>query len=480
MNPLTGTSLLAQRMRRKINNPKFSGKLRKMTTAQVIALGFAVLILIGGLILWMPFCTVPGESTSFTDAVFTATTCICVTGLVTVTTAAHWTLAGKIVILILIQIGGIGFIALASIIFLSLRKKISMRNRKMIQESYNLDQMSGLVSLVRKVLACVFGAEAIGAAGYAFCFIPEFGVAEGLWQSVFTSVSAFCNAGVDILGENSLMPYADNVLVNFVTMGLIIASGLGFIVWWDLADKIRKVFKRELSLHRLFKRLRLHSKLVLVTTAILVFGGAFLIFLFEYNNSGTMGNMSLGEKMMASLFQSVTTRTAGFLTVDQAALSGASVLLCLFLMFVGGSPMGTAGGMKTTTLAVLVLSIVSNVRGKGDVEFKNRRIRSHYIRSAVVVMGAGFVVFLVMSMLLSAAMPETDLVDIVYEIISAIATVGLTRGLTPNLNTVGRWIVIVTMYLGRIGPLTLGTAVVVRAQRRSENTRYAAEDIMIG
>ncbi|MDO4308568.1 MAG: potassium transporter TrkG [Eubacteriales bacterium] len=467
-------------MRDKTGTTKFNSKLRKMTTAQVIALGFAVLILIGGLILWMPFCTVPGESTSFTDAFFTATTCICVTGLVTVTTAAHWTLAGKIVILILIQIGGIGFIAIASIIFVSLRKRLSMRSRKMIQESYNLDQMSGLAKLVKKVLACVFGAEALGAVGYAIRFIPQFGVAEGLWQSVFTSVSAFCNAGVDILGENSLMPYAGDPLVNFVTIGLIIAAGLGFIVWWDLADKMKKVFRRELSVHRVFRSLRLNSKLVLVTTAMLVFGGAFLIFLFEYGNPDTMGSMSIGEKLMASLFQSVTTRTAGFLTVDQGALSGSSVILCLFLMFVGGSPMGTAGGMKTTTLAVMALSIISNVRGREDVEFGNRRIRIHYVRSAVVVMGTGVGVVLVMSMLLSAVMPGAGLEDIVYEITSAIATVGLTRGITPDLPTAGRWIVIVTMYLGRIGPLTLGTAVVVRAQRRSQNTRLAAEDIMIG
>lgn len=451
-----------------------------MTTAQVIACGFAALILTGGLILWMPFCTAPGQSTSFTDAVFTATTCVCVTGLVTVTTATHWTLAGKIVMLILIQIGGIGFIALASIIFISLRKKISMRSRKMIQESYNLDQMSGLVRMVKRVVACVFGAEVIGAVCYAFCFIPEFGVVKGIWQSVFTSVSAFCNAGVDILGENSLMSYVDDPAVNFITIALIITAGLGFIVWWDVADKIRNVFRRELSVHRIFRSLRLHSKLVLTTTAVLVLGGTVLIFIFEYNNPRTMADMPLWQKMMASLFQSVTTRTAGFLTIDQAAFSGASVLLCLFLMFIGGSPMGTAGGMKTTTVAVMVLSVVSNLRGKEDVEFRHRRIRNHYIRSAVVIVGMGFGVLLTMSMLLSAVMPETSLVDIVYEITSAIATVGLSRGLTSQLTAAGKWIVILTMYLGRIGPMTLGMAVVVRAQKRSENTRLAAEDIMIG
>ena len=451
-----------------------------MTTAQVIALGFAALILIGGLILWMPFCTAPGESTSFSDAVFTAATCICVTGLVTVTTATHWTLAGKVVILILIQIGGIGFIALASIIFITLRKKISMRSRKMIQESYNLDQMSGLVRLVKRVVACVFGAEAVGAVCYSFCFIPEFGVKEGIWQSVFTSVSAFCNAGVDILGENSLMPYVDDPAVNLITITLIIMAGLGFIVWWDVADKIKKVFSRELSVHRMFRSLRLHSKLVLTMTAVLVLGGTVLIFVFEYNNPRTMADMPVWQKLMASLFQSVTTRTAGFLTIDQSAFSGATALLCMVLMFIGGSPMGTAGGMKTTTIAVMILTVICSLRGKENVEFCHRRIRNHYIRSAVVVTGMGAGVLLAMSMLLSAAMPEASLVDIVYEITSAIATVGLTRGLTPQLTTVGKWIVIVTMYLGRIGPITLGMAVVVRSQKRLENTKLASEDIMIG
>ena len=216
----------------------FREKLKKLNTAQIITLGFAGVIFVGGLILWMPFCTAPGETTSFTDAIFTATTCVCVTGLVTVTTATHWTLIGKIVILILIQIGGIGVIALTSIIFITLHRKISLRNRKMIQESYNWDKMEGLVKLVRRVVFCVFGAEAIGAVCYTFAFIPRFGIVEGIWQSVFTSVSAFCNAGIDLLGETSLAEYVGDPLVNLTTMGLIVAAGLGFTVWWDLGKNL--------------------------------------------------------------------------------------------------------------------------------------------------------------------------------------------------------------------------------------------------
>lgn len=458
----------------------FFQRLHKLNTAQIITLGFAGVIFIGGIILWLPFCTAAGETTSFIDALFTATTCVCVTGLVTVTTATHWTIFGKVIILILIQTGGLGLITIANIIFISLRKKISMRERRMIQESYNLDQMSGLVKVVKKVVLCVLGAEAIGAFFYSFCFVPQFGWAKGLAQSVFTAVSAFCNAGVDLLGENSLAPYVEDPLVNFTTIGLVIVSGLGFVVWWDLWDKIKKIWKRQMPVRRMFKTLRVHSKIVLTMTAILVLGGTFLIYIFEYGNSASMGNLPAGSKVMASLFQSVTTRTAGFFTIDQAKFTNATVVLCLFLMFIGGSPMGTAGGVKTTTIAVMILTISANLRGKKDVEVFNRKIRSSYIRSAVVVTGMGFMTLLIMTILLAAVTPDAGLADILYETTSAAATVGLSRGLTSRLTTVGKVIIIITMYLGRIGPLTLGTAVTVRGQKRKETTRLAEEDIMIG
>lgn len=458
----------------------FREKLKKLNTAQIITLGFAGVIFVGGLILWMPFCTAPGETTSFTDAIFTATTCVCVTGLVTVTTATHWTLIGKIVILILIQIGGIGVIALTSIIFITLHRKISLRNRKMIQESYNWDKMEGLVKLVRRVVFCVFGAEAIGAVCYAFAFIPRFGIVEGIWQSVFTSVSAFCNAGIDLLGETSLAEYVGDPLVNLTTMGLIVAAGLGFTVWWDLGKNIRRVLKRELPLRRLYKSLRLHSKIVIDMTLILVLGGALLIFVFEFQNPDTMQGMPLGTRILASAFQSVTTRTAGFFTIDQSLLSDASVGLSLFLMFIGGSPMGTAGGIKTTTILILILSVFTNLRGYRDVEIHHRKIRENYIRSAIVVTVIGFMTLLTMILVASAIMPGAPLTDITYELTSAIGTVGLSRGLTPVLPTAAKWIVILTMYLGRIGPATLGTAVLVRQQKRSGSASLAEGDIMIG
>lgn len=459
---------------------QLSNRLHKLNTAQIITLGFAGVIFLGGLLLWLPFCTAPGYHTSFTDAMFTATTSVCVTGLVTVVMATQWSMAGRIIILVLIQIGGVGLISLGSIIFISLRKKISLRNRRIIQESYNMDRMDGMVNLVRKVLICVLGAEGIGAVCYAFRFVPQFGLLRGIGYSVFTAVSAFCNAGIDLLGADSLAPYVSDPIVNFTTIGLIIMSGLGFIVWWDIWDKIKRVIRGNLPAGRMFKTLRLHSKIVLVMTLSLVVGGTVLIFLFEHGNPDSIGTFSVGRKWMASLFQSVTTRTAGFFTVSQEKFSNATYLLCLVLMLIGGSPMGTAGGIKTTTAAVLLLSLKSNLQGKKDVEVHHRRIRDGYIRSAIVVTGMAFAVLIIMSILLCAAMPDASVADVVYEITSAVATVGLTRGLTPGLNTAGKWIVILTMYLGRIGPLTLGTAVTVRAQKMPADSHLAEEDIMIG
>lgn len=459
---------------------ELQSEFRKWNTSQIIAGGFAVLILIGTLLLWMPFCTAAGESTSFTDAFFTATTCVCVTGLVTVSTAAHWTVIGKLVILLLIQFGGIGVISLASIIFITFHRRISMRNRRLIQESYNMDTANGMVSLVKRVALCVFAAETIGAACYAFCFVPRFGLAQGLAQSVFTAVSAFCNAGIDILGEDSLASFAADPLVNITTMGLIIASGLGFTVWWDVGDKIKRIFQKKLSVRRAFRTLHLQSQIVFATTAFLLAAGTVLLFFFERENPRTIGEMPLGQQVMAAAFQSVTTRTAGFFTVNQAGLSNASVMLCLFLMFVGGSPMGTAGGVKTTTLAVLMLGVFSNLRGKKDIEFCSRKIRESYIRSAAVVTALGLLVLLTSCVALAAAMPGENLLDILYELTSAVGTVGLSRGLTPVLTKTGKWIVILTMYLGRIGPITMGTAVLLRESRRMVGSHLAEEDLMIG
>ena len=443
----------------------------RLNSAQIIALGFAGVILLGGCLLWLPVCAAPGEQTTFIDALFTAATSVCVTGLVTVTTAAHWSLLGKCVILILIQLGGLGVIAVSMSIFLLVGRRITLKGRRLIQEAYNLDTLSGMADVVKKIVACTLGAEALGAVCYAFAFVPRFGWAQGIWQSVFTSVSAFCNAGIDILGEDSLAPYVGNPLVNGTTMALIISGGLGFLVWWDLY----RVAKGRLG----WRRLKVHSKLAVTATGILVLGGGILFLVFEYGNPETLGGLSLTDKIQAALFQSVTTRTAGFFTIDQSCFGDASMVLTLFLMFTGGSPMGTAGGVKTTTLAILILTVAAYLKGKSDTEVFNRKIREENIRTGIVVIILGFTVLLISAAALSLTM-DASFIDMIFEAVSALGTAGLTRGITGDLTLVGKVIIILDMYLGRIGPITLATAIVMRSRRANQNVHLAEENILIG
>ena len=443
----------------------------RLNSAQIIALGFAGVILLGGCLLWLPVCAAPGEQTTFIDALFTAATSVCVTGLVTVTTAAHWSLLGKCVFLILIQLGGLGVLAVSMSIFLLVGRRITLKGRRLIQEAYNLDTLSGMADVVKKIVACTLGAEALGAVCYAFAFVPRFGWAQGIWQSVFTSVSAFCNAGIDILGEDSLAPYVGNPLVNGTTMALIISGGLGFLVWWDLY----RVAKGRLG----WRRLKVHSKLAVTATGILVLGGGILFLVFEYGNPETLGGLSLTDKIQAALFQSVTTRTAGFFTIDQSCFGDASMVLTLFLMFTGGSPMGTAGGVKTTTLAILILTVAAYLKGKSDTEVFNRKIREENIRTGIVVIILGFTVLLISAAALSLTM-DASFIDMIFEAVSALGTAGLTRGITGDLTLVGKVIIILDMYLGRIGPITLATAIVMRSRRANQNVHLAEENILIG
>lgn len=466
-------------MDRKINIPERKKKKEKLSTAQIITLGFAGIILIGGLLLWMPFCAAPGQHTSFIDAMFTSTTCVCVTGLVTVSTATHWSLIGKIIILILIQLGGIGIISLGTCGILLVGKRVTIRGRKMIQEAYNLENPGDAVKMLKRILFSIAMAEAIGAVFYSFIFVPKQGMVKGISQAVFTAVSAFCNAGIDLIGDSSLMPYKGHIPMNLITIGLIIVSGLGFSVWWDIKDQIKEMIHKRISLKKALKGLSLQSKMVLTMTSVLVLGGAVLIFIFEYGNPETIGNDPLGTKIIASLFQSVTTRTAGFLTIDQAAMTEGSTLLSLLYMVIGGSPMGTAGGVKTTTFLVLILSVIASMKGKRDVEVFHRKVKDSYLRSAVVIVTMAIVVDFVMTMLL-CTVSGVSLADAIYEITSAVGTVGLTRGITSILNTPGKLVVMLTMYLGRIGPLTLGMAVLVKGMVQPEKQHLAEETIMIG
>lgn len=446
----------------------------KLSTTQIILLSFLVTILIGSGLLALPISSASGEAVPYLDALFTATTSTCVTGLVTIPTVSTWSVFGQIVILLLIQIGGLGIITIMSGLMLLLNRKMGIDDRLLIQDAFNLNTMAGLAKFIKNVLIGTLIIEGVGAVLYMIVFVPDFG-ARGIWISVFNSVSAFCNAGIDIIAENSLCNYATNPLINIVTSALIILGGLGYIVWWDV---IRVVKSRSPKNRKIFRHLSLHSKIAITATAVLILVGAILIFIFEYDNPLTIGEMSLFDKIQISLFQSVTTRTAGFATIPQENLTNASATVSIVLMLIGGSPVGTAGGMKTVTIAVLICSAFATIRNKNSVTLFGRRISEESIKKAVSVV-VMFLTICAISTILLMATSNASPLDAVFETVSATATVGLSRNLTATLNTFGKLIIIVTMYFGRVGPISL--AIALGSKNESQNViSEPTEDISIG
>ena len=445
-----------------------------LSTTQTILLSFLVTILVGSGLLALPISSASGKAVPYLDALFTAATSTCVTGLVTLPTVSSWSVFGQIVILLLIQIGGLGIITIMSGVMLLLNRKMGISDRLLIQDAFNLNTMSGLAKFVKKVLLGTLIIEGIGAVLYMTVFVPEFG-AKGIWISVFNSISAFCNAGIDIIAENSLCNYATNPLINTVTSALIILGGLGYIVWWDV---LRVIGSRSPKNKRIFRHLTLHSKIVITVTAGLILVGAILIFIFEYNNPLTIGEMPLFDKIQVSLFQSVTTRTAGFASIPQENLTNASAALSIILMLIGASPVGTAGGMKTVTIAVLACSALATIRNKSSATLFGRRISEESVKKAVAVV-VTFLTICTISTVLLMSTSNISVIDAVYETVSATATVGLSRNLTATLNTFGKLIIIVTMYFGRVGPISL--AVALGSKNESQNViSEPTENISIG
>ena len=445
-----------------------------LSTTQIILLSFLMTILVGSVLLALPISSATGEAVPYLDALFTATTSTCVTGLVTLPTVSTWSVFGQIVILLLIQIGGLGIITIMSGLMLLLNRKMGIGDRLLIQDAFNLNTMSGLAKFVKNVLLGTLIIEGVGAVLYMPVFVSAFG-ARGIWISVFNSVSAFCNAGIDIIAENSLCNYATSPVINIVTSALIILGGLGYIVWWDV---LRVVRSRSPKNRRIFRHLTLHSKIAITVTVGLIFTGAILIFVFEYANPLTIGGMSLFDKIQVSFFQSVTTRTAGFASIPQENLTNASAAVSVILMLIGGSPVGTAGGMKTVTMAVLICSAVATIRNKSSATLFGRRISEGSVKKAVAV-AVTFLTICSASTILLMATSNVSALDAVYEAVSATATVGLSRNLTATLNTVGKLVIIVTMYFGRVGPISL--AVALGSKNESQNViSEPTEDISIG
>ena len=445
-----------------------------LSTTQIILLSFLMAILLGSALLSLPISSADGKAVPYIDALFTATTSTCVTGLVTVPTASSWSVFGQTVILILIQIGGLGVITVMTGFLLLFNRKMGIGDRLLIQDAFYLNTLSGLAKFIKNTVVATLCIEAVGARLYMTVFVPEFG-ARGIWISVFNSVSAFCNAGIDIIGENSLCNYATNPLINFTTSALIILGGIGYIVWWDIVHVMKTRSKKS---KRIFRHLCLHSKIALTATIFLLLGGALLFLIFEYNNPATLKDMSLFDKIQVSFFQSVTTRTAGFVSIPQKDLTMASTVVSLVLMFIGGSPVGTAGGVKTVTVVVLACSAIATVKNKRLATVFGRTLSVASIRKAIAVVMTFFAIMICSTVLLAAS-TDASLADIAYESVSAVATVGLSRDLTSSLNIFGKIIIIATMYFGRVGPISFAVAF----GKKSETQNVVSdpvEDINIG
>ncbi|MGF7003496.1 potassium uptake TrkH family protein [Lachnospiraceae bacterium PF1-21] len=448
-------------------------------TMRILAAGFAGAILLGALLLMLPICN--NEPIAFMDALFTSTTAICVTGLITIVPMTQLTVIGKVVLCVLIQIGGLGVIACVTGFFLLLRRKITLGTRVVIAEAYSAEGPGGMVLMIKNAVLGTFLVEFLGALIYATVFIPKYGVLKGIGVSVFQSISSFCNAGIDIVGATSFAAYVSNPVININTMLLIILGGIGFPVWFDVIRNTKRTFKESVPKKRLFTALQLHSKIALTTTGILLVGGTLFILLFEYHNQKTMGNLALHDKVMSAAFQSVTARTAGYYTLPQDVLHDETKFLTVILMLIGGSPGGTAGGIKTTTMAMLVLTAFSFIRGGTDTEAFGRQITKENFRTGfTVVMLVGTVYIVGTIALLMIESDQIPFIDILYETASAMGTVGLSANLTPSLSRASQLVLIMMMYLGRIGPLTFALVFGGKALAKDHYRELPKRRILIG
>lgn len=449
---------------------KLKAGLRRLTPSQILVIGFALIILTGACLLALPYASTSGESIGFINALFTATSATCVTGLVVLDTASTFTMFGEVVILCLIQIGGLGFMSFATMYALVLRKKISLRDRLLLKESLNAGSMEGIVRLFRKLFLYAFTIEGVAAVILSIRWSFDLGISKGIYYGIFHSISMFNNAGFDLFGDisgkfSSLTSYADDFIVNVVVMSLIILGGIGFIVMADVME------------HKTFKKFSLHSKVVISMTAFLIAFGTIVIFIFEYSNMKTLGSLDAGGKMLASFFQSVTPRTAGANTVDIASLRQATQFFIIILMFIGASPGSTGGGIKTTTFTVMVGAVISMIRGKEDIVLFRYRLAKDRILKAITLTLFALCLVIFVSMALSTTEDQSFLV-ILFEVTSAFGTVGLSMGLTPELTTIGKILILLTMFMGRLGPLTL--AIAIGPKNEKELFRYPEGKITIG
>lgn len=448
---------------------RFNVNFKTLTYPQLIALGYLVLITIGTLLLSLPISSRNHASVGFISALFTATSATCVTGLVIADTYTQWSLLGQLIILLLIQIGGLGFMTIVTLFSFLLKRKIGLKERGLLRESVNTMYVGGIVRMIKKILIGTLLFEGLGVILLSIRFVPRMGLAKGIYNGIFHSVSAFCNAGFDLMGRygkySSLTSFSDDAVVCLTVIMLIIIGGIGFFVWEDITKN---------KLH--FRKYQLHTKIVLSMTAILIISGTLGIYIFESGN--LLSEMPLGEKITASVFAAVTPRTAGFNTVDTAALTPAAKLLTMLFMFIGGSPGSTAGGIKTVTLAVILISLWSSLRNTKWDNIFGRRLEDNALKRASAVVTVNLILTLSAAFFISTTDTALPLNDILFECLSAIGTVGLSTGVTGTLNTFSLVILTLLMYSGRVGSVSF--ALLFTEHRAPSSVQNPAEKINIG
>ncbi len=445
---------------------------RKINLYRLLVFGFFLIILVGALLLMLPVSSADGSVTPFLNTLFTATSATCITGLVVYDTATQWSFFGQAVILCMIQIGGLGFMTLGSALILLLRGDSSLSNRKQIAESLNMTDYKTAARTMKHVLAGTAVFEGAGALILSARFIPEYGWLGGIWRGIFISISAFCNAGFDLMGLEhpfaSLTAYPDDLVVNLTVMGLIVIGGLGFLVWEDLYTK------------HSWKKLSLFSKTVLITSGTLIVSGAVLFFLFEFTNPDTLGQLPLRGKILASFFQSITPRTAGMNTIDLTAMTEAGQVLTIVFMFIGASSGSTGGGVKVTTVAVLGAALTSVLTGRKEATLMKRRLNQDLVYRAFALVFFPFLAVLACSFAVNLAEPNISFIEALYECTSAFATVGLSLSVTPTLSVFSKILLMLLMFSGRVGMLTISYALLTDRRRRQNTLRYPEGNILIG
>ncbi len=453
-------------------------RIKKIGTTKLIVLSFVLVIIVGTILLSLPFAN-QLEPMPFIDNLFMAVSSTCVTGLSTFVVADQYNIFGQIIILILIQVGGLGLMSILAMFVLLSKSKLGLIEKNLVKDATNAFDISDVRKFLRTILTYTFTLELIGALLFMTQFIPEFGIADGVFKSIFLSVSAFCNAGIDTLGGSSLINYSTNIVINFTVMFLIITGGLGFIVWSDIRKNVINALKNKWSFKQFSRKLLTHTKIVMTITVFLLLSGTLLILILEYEN--TLVELGPFDRFMASLFNSTTLRTAGFSTVNYGMLNRSTLLLMCFFMLIGGSPGGTAGGLKTTTFAILVFYFLTRIKGVRKAKAFNREISIDYFFKAIIVLTLYFVSLFIAIFALLITEQHINTLSIIFEAFSAIGTVGLSTGITSLLSTFGKVVIIVLMFIGRIGPISMVLVLIANNKKGNVNAlEYPQADLLVG